>query len=59
MSFELGIIPHKSELILSLGKTVVCIISGGNNDFDRMQEIKERSLLHDGLNIISDKNLIR
>lgn len=31
------------------GKTVVCIISGGNNDIDRMQEIKERSLLHEGL----------
>ena len=31
------------------GKTVVCILSGGNNDIDRMQEIKERSLLHEGL----------
>lgn len=31
------------------GKTVVCVISGGNNDIDRMQEIKERSLLHEGL----------
>lgn len=31
------------------GKTVVCIISGGNNDIDRMQEIKERSLLFEGL----------
>lgn len=31
------------------GKTVVCIVSGGNNDIDRMQEIKERSLLHEGL----------
>ncbi len=26
------------------GKNVVCIVSGGNNDIDRMQEIKERSL---------------
>jgi len=25
-------------------KNVVCIVSGGNNDIDRMQEIKERSL---------------
>jgi threonine dehydratase len=25
------------------GKKVVCILSGGNNDIDRMQEIKERS----------------
>lgn len=30
-------------------KTVVCIISGGNNDIGRMQEIKEKSLLHEGL----------
>ncbi len=31
------------------GKKIVCVISGGNNDIDRMQEIKERSLLHEGL----------
>jgi threonine dehydratase len=31
------------------GKTVVCVVSGGNNDIDRMQEIKERSLLYEGL----------
>jgi threonine dehydratase len=31
------------------GKNVVCIISGGNNDIDRMQEIKERSLIYEGL----------
>jgi threonine dehydratase len=31
------------------GKTVVCIVSGGNNDIERMQEIKERSLLFEGL----------
>lgn len=31
------------------GKNVVCIVSGGNNDIDRMQEIKERSLLYEGL----------
>jgi threonine dehydratase len=31
------------------GKTVVCIISGGNNDIARMQEIKEKSLLYEGL----------
>ncbi|MGI2296022.1 threonine ammonia-lyase IlvA [Paenibacillus sp. GXUN7292] len=30
------------------GKTVVCIISGGNNDVDRMQEMKERSLIYEG-----------
>ena len=27
----------------------MCILSGGNNDIDRMQEIKERSLLYEGL----------
>lgn len=37
---------YKSEL---KGKKVVCIVSGGNNDIDRMQEIKERSLLYEGL----------
>ena len=31
------------------GKTGVSIISGSNNDIDRMQEIKERSLLFEGL----------
>jgi len=31
------------------GKKVVCIISGGNNDIERMQEIKEKSLLYEGL----------
>jgi threonine dehydratase len=31
------------------GKTVVCIVSGGNNDITRMEEIKERSMLFEGL----------
>jgi len=31
------------------GKNVVCIISGSNNDIDRMQEIKERSFQYEGL----------
>ncbi len=31
------------------GRKIVCIVSGGNNDIDRMQEIKERSLLYEGL----------
>ncbi|CQR47568.1 L-threonine dehydratase biosynthetic IlvA [Paraliobacillus sp. PM-2] len=30
------------------GKNVVCIVSGGNNDIDRMQDIKERSLIYEG-----------
>ncbi|SEM42220.1 L-threonine ammonia-lyase [bacterium A37T11] len=31
------------------GKKVVCVISGGNNDIARMQEIKELSLLYEKL----------
>ena len=31
------------------GKNVVCILSGSNNDIDRMPEIKERSLQYEGL----------
>mgnify|MGYP001952591625 CR=1 FL=1 len=31
------------------GKNVVCILSGGNNDISRMQEIKEKSLMYEGL----------
>lgn len=37
---------HAAEI---KGKKVVCVISGSNNDIDRMQEIKERSLLYEGL----------
>ncbi|WP_253735897.1 threonine ammonia-lyase IlvA [Paenibacillus sp. FJAT-26967] len=37
---------YRSQIV---GKNVVCIISGGNNDIDRMQEIKERSLIYEGL----------
>ncbi|WP_162011623.1 threonine ammonia-lyase IlvA [Streptococcus sp. S784/96/1] len=31
------------------GKTLVCIISGGNNDINRMQEMEERALIYAGL----------
>ena len=31
------------------GKTVVCIISGSNNDIMRTEEIRERALLYEGL----------
>lgn len=31
------------------GKNVVCLVSGGNNDITRTEEIKERSLLYEGL----------
>ena len=31
------------------GKNVVCIVSGSNNDITRMEEIKERSMLYEGV----------
>lgn len=31
------------------GKNVVCVLSGSNNDITRTEEIKERSLLYEGL----------
>jgi threonine dehydratase len=31
------------------GKQIVCILSGGNNDITRMEEIKEKALLYAGL----------
>ncbi|MCB0402946.1 MAG: threonine ammonia-lyase, partial [Flavobacteriales bacterium] len=31
------------------GKNVICVISGSNNDIVRMEEIKERALLYQGL----------
>ena len=31
------------------GKTIVCVVSGGNNDITRMEEMKERALFYEGL----------
>ncbi|WP_349827019.1 threonine ammonia-lyase IlvA [Brevibacterium litoralis] len=31
------------------GSTVVCVVSGGNNDISRYPEVLERSLVHEGL----------
>ena len=31
------------------GKQIVCLVSGSNNDITRMEEIKERSMLYEGL----------
>lgn len=31
------------------GKTVCCIISGGNNDINRMPEMEERALIYEGI----------
>lgn len=30
-------------------KVVVCVVSGGNNDITRMEDIKERSMIYEGL----------
>lgn len=37
---------YKNKII---GKNVVCILTGSNNDIERTEEIKERSLLYEGL----------
>jgi threonine dehydratase len=46
-ALSIAALNHYAEAIK--GKTVVCVLSGGNNDIDRMQEIKERSLQYEGL----------
>ena len=37
---------YKNEI---KGKNVICIVSGGNNDINRMKEIEERSLLFEDM----------
>lgn len=38
-----------SEIDIEPGSTVVCLVSGGNNDVSRYGEVIERSLVHQGL----------
>src|SRR5690606_34224978 len=38
-----------AEVEIPAGATVVCLVSGGNNDVSRYGEIIERSLVHQGL----------
>ena len=38
-----------ADLSIDAGSTVVCVVSGGNNDVSRYGEILERSLVHEGL----------
>jgi threonine dehydratase len=38
-----------AEISVDPGSTVVCLVSGGNNDVSRYGEIIERSLVHSGL----------
>jgi threonine dehydratase len=46
-ALSIAALDHYAEEIRH--KNVVCIVSGSNNDIDRMQEIKERSLQYEGL----------
>ena len=46
-ALSVAVLDSCQELIR--GKKVVCVVSGGNNDIERMQEIKEKSLLYEGL----------
>lgn len=39
---------HDTTLGISPGQTIVCVVSGGNNDISRYSEIIERSLVHEG-----------
>jgi len=45
----LAVAALRSPLPVAPGATVVCIVSGGNNDVSRYGEIVERSLVHEGL----------
>src|SRR3984957_1682985 len=38
-----------AEIAVDPGSTVVCLLSGGNNDVSRYGEVIERSLVHQGL----------
>lgn len=46
-ALSVAALDHYAEQIKA--KVVVCVVSGSNNDIDRMQEIKERSLQYEGL----------
>jgi len=45
----LAVAALRSQVSVAPGSTVVCIVSGGNNDVSRYGEIVERSLVHEGL----------
>jgi threonine dehydratase len=46
-ALSLDVLPELAEDIR--GKTVVCVTSGGNFDFERLPEVKERAQRHAGL----------
>ena len=45
----LAVAALRDRVEVAAGSTVVCIVSGGNNDVSRYGEIVERSLVHEGL----------
>ena len=45
----LAVAALRDAVTVPAGSTVVCIVSGGNNDVSRYGEIVERSLVHEGL----------
>lgn len=46
-ALSIAALDHYAEDIK--GKKVVCVVSGGNNDITRIQEIRDRSLIYEGL----------
>lgn len=46
-ALSVDVLPELADLIR--GKTVVCVTSGGNFDFERLPEVKERAQRHAGL----------
>jgi len=46
-ALTVDVLPELAEVIR--GKTVVCVTSGGNFDFERLPEVKERAQRHAGL----------
>ena len=46
-ALTIAVLDQYAEVIK--GKNVVCVVSGGNNDITRTEEIKERALLYEGL----------
>ncbi len=45
-ALSIDVLPYLADQIA--GKTVVCIASGGNFDFERLPEVKERAMRHSG-----------
>lgn len=46
-ALSIDVLPEFAETIR--GKTVVCVTSGGNFDFERLPEVKERAQRYSGV----------